>query len=96
MTLHPTGNQVHAGHNAQLAITVLHQLGIAQHGPEPTLQTNLAVLAHLQQGSDLLKFHGLAMGVEHLPDQFPAGDRIFVFFRLSVGVRVAIAFFRGH
>ena len=56
MALDLACNQVHAGHDAQLAITVLHQLGIAQHGPEPTLQTNLAVLAHLQQGSDLLKF----------------------------------------
>lgn len=95
MALHTTGNQVHARHHTQLAIAVLHQLGITKHGLQAALETDFSVFIHLQQGGDLLELHGLAMVVEHFQDQLPAGDGVLVIFGLTIGMGVAVTFLGG-
>ena len=93
MALHPASDQVHLGHHANLAVAVLNQLGITEHGLDTAIKPDLPLFIHFQQLSQQLKRQGFALIIEHIQNQLPAGNRVLVFFRLSVGMGIAIAFF---
>ena len=86
---HAPGDQVALINKAKGIAAIAHQLTIAHHGAEATLQRREVVVGgQVQNLGDLGELHRRSMLRQGLEDELPARDGIVVFLGFALLVRV--------
>src|SRR5690606_33470618 len=87
MPLDTAADQVHTAGQPVLALAVLDQLAVTDHGAEASLERYLVVFfSYAKRTTQLTDRQGLSLVVEQLDDQFAAGDGVVVAGRFASGV----------
>ncbi len=92
--LHAALQQVGLVGNQPVVATVLQQLRIARHRPEPTTERLLLEIGDVEKMANTLEANGHPQVCERLQDVFAARQRVLIFFDFALELGIGRADFR--